>query len=132
MTIGSIKSECRVVKIDTRCRRFCDPGRAPGGILTVPAPAFRSRQPGRARPRSTVVIRRLSPVLVAALFCAAAAASAQPPSEPPPPDAPPAQDAPPPLTISYTDGRVDIVRAAGVEPAQVPDVLEEDERLVTA
>jgi hypothetical protein len=69
-------------------------------------------------------------VLVAALLIAGTTA-AQPPPEPPPPDAPPAPDAPPPLTISYADGRVDVVRAGGVEAVQVPDVLAEDERLVT-
>lgn len=38
--------------------------------------------------------------------------------------------APPPLTISYVDGRVDVVRPDGVQAAQAPDLLEEDDRLV--
>lgn len=37
---------------------------------------------------------------------------------------------PPPLTVSYADGRVDILRPGGVEPIQVPDLLQEDDRLV--
>ncbi len=39
---------------------------------------------------------------------------------------------PPPVTLSYADGRVDIVRPDGVEAARVPDLLEDDDRLVVA
>jgi hypothetical protein len=39
---------------------------------------------------------------------------------------------PPPLTLTYTEGTVEIVRASGVEPAAPPDILEEDARLVIA
>ena len=44
----------------------------------------------------------------------------------------PEPDAPPPFTVVYVEGRVDMVRTTGVQPAQAPDLLEEDDRLVTA
>ncbi len=37
----------------------------------------------------------------------------------------------PPITVVHVEGRVDVVRASGVQPAQAPDLLEEDDRLVT-
>ncbi len=39
---------------------------------------------------------------------------------------------PAPVNLSYVDGRVDLVRPGGVQAAQAPDLLEEDDRLVTA
>ena len=42
------------------------------------------------------------------------------------PDAPP-----PPLTVVHAEGRVETVRSDGVLAVQVPDLLEEDDRLVT-
>ena len=42
----------------------------------------------------------------------------------------PETTAPPPLTLSFAEGRVDVVRAGGVAAAIVPDVLDEGDRLV--
>lgn len=39
---------------------------------------------------------------------------------------------PPPISLAWTDGRVDHVRPDGVQAAQAPDLLEEDDRLVTS
>jgi hypothetical protein len=38
---------------------------------------------------------------------------------------------PPPLTLTHVEGRVDLARGTGVEPAQVPDLVEDGHRLVT-
>lgn len=46
-------------------------------------------------------------------------------------DPAPAERLPPAITLTYTDGRVEIARATGVAAAQVPDLLDEDDRLVT-
>ncbi len=75
--------------------------------------------------------RRLGPVaLVACLLASSAAAQVSPglplPGEPAIPE-PPA-----PASLSYIDGRVNLVGADGVQPAQAPDLLEEGDRLVTA
>ena len=39
---------------------------------------------------------------------------------------------PPPVTLSHAEGRVEIARVPGVAPAQVPDLLDEGDRLLTA
>ena len=67
--------------------------------------------------------RRLALPLFAVLL-AAAPLAAQPAPDPTP--------LPPPVTLSYADGRVDVVRPDGVEAARVPDLLEDDDRLVVA
>ena len=40
--------------------------------------------------------------------------------------------APPPIAIVLVEGRVETVRASGVQPAQAPDLLDEDDRVLTA
>ena len=47
-------------------------------------------------------------------------------------DATPEFDGPPPFTLVFVEGRVDLVRTTGVQPAQAPELLEEGDRLVTA
>lgn len=67
--------------------------------------------------------------LIAALYASMAAA------QPSPRDLPleaQSASAPPPITISYVDGRVDVVRPDGVVAAEAPDILDDDDRLVTA
>lgn len=79
------------------------------------------------------VHRVVSCALVASLALAAPAA-AQPSAGTPFPSALPDADAagaPAPVSLAYIEGRVDHVRRDGVEPAQAPDLLEEDDRLVT-
>ena len=61
----------------------------------------------------------------------ASPALAQFPSAPAPAEPADTFDAPAPLNLSYVDGRVDLVRPDGVQAAQAPDLLEEDDRLVT-
>ena len=43
----------------------------------------------------------------------------------------PQDSAPPPLSVTYVEGRVEIARDTGVLPAEVPDLLEEGDRLLT-
>lgn len=74
--------------------------------------------------RTRLSVARLA---LAALCSVVASGAAGQPPEPASPDT-----APPPLTLSYVDGRVDVVRASGVEAARAPDLLEEDDRLVVA
>lgn len=38
----------------------------------------------------------------------------------------------PPLTIVFVEGRVETVRPSGVQPAQAPDLLDEEDRVLTA
>jgi hypothetical protein len=38
---------------------------------------------------------------------------------------------PPPLTLTHVDGRVDLARGTVVEPAQVPDLIDDGDRLLT-
>ncbi len=45
--------------------------------------------------------------------------------------APSPANAPPPITLVFAEGRVETVRASGVQPAQVPDLLDDDDRVVT-
>lgn len=47
------------------------------------------------------------------------------------PAAPDTAETPAPLTLAYVEGRADLVRRDGVQPAQAPDLLEADDRLVT-
>ncbi len=44
---------------------------------------------------------------------------------------PPPVDAPPPITLLFIEGRVDLVRTSGVQPAQAPELLDEDDCVVT-
>jgi hypothetical protein len=84
-----------------------------------------TEDPVSCRPAGALV------VLLSAV--AVSLADAQPWPEPEPIERPAtADDLPPPLTIAYVDGRADVVRAGGIEPAIPPDILEEDDRLVTA
>jgi len=46
-------------------------------------------------------------------------------------DPAPAARLPPAITLTYADGRVEIARDSGVAAAQVPDLLDEDDRLLT-
>lgn len=41
-------------------------------------------------------------------------------------------DEPPPLTLTYVDGRVDLARDTRVAPAEVPDAIDIDDRLIVA
>lgn len=43
----------------------------------------------------------------------------------------PAAAGPPPLSITYVDGNVDVARDSGLQPAQVPDLLSDGDRLLT-
>jgi hypothetical protein len=47
------------------------------------------------------------------------------------PAAPDNAETPAPLSLAWVDGRVDLVRPVGVQAAEAPDLLEEDDRLVT-
>ena len=38
----------------------------------------------------------------------------------------------PPITVVFVEGRVETARASGIQPAQAPDLLGDDDRLVTA
>lgn len=73
------------------------------------------------------------PALVACLLLASPASAQFPIPPADQPDAPETGEpiAPPPISLSYVDGRVDLVRPDGVQAAQAPDLLEEDDRLVT-
>ncbi len=80
-------------------------------------------------------VRRVAPVVLLVCLACAAAAAAQPPGTagfPATPSDPGFPDAPAPISLAYADGRVDLVRPDGVEAAQAPDLLDEDDRLVTA
>ena len=77
---------------------------------------------------------RFASVVFVAFLALAAPAAAQPSAGAPFPGARPETDAPgapAPLSLAWIDGRVDHVRPDGVQPAQAPDLLEEDDRLVT-
>ena len=39
---------------------------------------------------------------------------------------------PPPMTVIYVEGRVETARASGVQPTQAPDLLDDDDRVITA
>ena len=45
---------------------------------------------------------------------------------------PPSPELPPPFSLTYVDGRADVARADGVDPAQAPDVLDAGDRLLVA
>jgi hypothetical protein len=62
------------------------------------------------------------------LWSAPTALAQDPPALPSPPET----TLSPPLTLSYVDGRVDVARADGVQPAQAPDVLDDGDRLLVA
>lgn len=47
------------------------------------------------------------------------------------PTAPDNAEIPAPISLAWVDGRVDLVRPDGVQAAEAPDLLEEDDRLVT-
>ena len=69
-----------------------------------------------------------------ACLALAAPAAAQPSPGTPFSTAPAAPDnaeTPAPLSLAWVDGRVDLVRPDGVQAARAPDLLEEDDRLVT-
>ncbi len=77
--------------------------------------------------------RRFASFAVMACLLLATSARAQFPVDQAPPAEPPETlDVPAPVNLSYVDGRVDLVRPDGVQAAQAPDLLEEDDRLVTA
>ena len=79
-------------------------------------------------------VHRIAPVVLLGCLACAAAAAAQPPgsaSFPAMSADPAAPDGPAPISLAYAEGRVDLVRPDGVQAAQVPDLLEEDDRLVT-
>lgn len=85
-----------------------------------------------AQPRALPVVGAESPVpalLIAALGLAASLASTTASAQPA--DRERAAAAPPPLTIGHAEGRVGVVRANGLEPVHTPDLLEDDDRLVT-
>ena len=78
--------------------------------------------------RPQLIIRALGLVLLSLPPLVSAQDSAPVMAQDPAPES----DAPPPFTLIFAEGRVDLVRATGVEPAQPPELLEEDDRLVTA
>lgn len=79
------------------------------------------------------VHRVVSCVFVACLTLAAPAAAQLPAGTPLPATLPDADAAgtPAPISLAYLEGRADHVRRDGVQPAQAPDLLEEEDRLVT-
>lgn len=79
-------------------------------------------------------VHRVASRVLAACLALAAPAAAQPFAGTPLPATGPdadAADPPAPLSLAYVEGRADHVRRDGVQPAQAPDLLEEDDRLVT-
>ena len=69
--------------------------------------------------RPQLFLQALALLLPCLSMCAAAQESAPP------------LDTPPPITVVYVEGRVDTVGANAVQPAHAPDLLDEDDRLVT-
>ena len=70
--------------------------------------------------------------LAASLMVATPAAAQFPVDTPLAGDPHGALERPAPVSLAYVDGRVDLVRPDGVQAAEAPDLLQEDDRLVTA
>lgn len=79
-------------------------------------------------------VHRVAFRVFAACLALAAPAAAQPFAGTPLPATRPdadTADLPAPISLAFVEGRADHVRRDGVQPAQAPDLLEEDDRLVT-